>query len=127
MGVVQVVNVPADCLSPDHREKARQCAELLHKFLPEHFTEQADMVLMSYRGTWWVLVDITLRMLQPPELYGANGFPSWYVIDQDYKGKKYTKEQQVARCGNSVPPQFAEALVRANLPELCQAKAEEAA
>lgn len=26
---------------------------------------------------------------------------------------------QVARCGNAVPPPFAEALVRANLPELC--------
>jgi DNA (cytosine-5)-methyltransferase 1 len=127
MGVVQVINVPVDCLSPEHREKARQCAELLHQYLPEHFSEPADMVLMSYRGTWWALIDITLRMLQPTELYGAQGFPSWYVIDQDYKGKKYTKEQQVARCGNAVPPQFAEALVRANLPELCQAKAEEAA
>ncbi|XBS71135.1 DNA cytosine methyltransferase [Acerihabitans sp. KWT182] len=127
MGVVQIVNVHADCLSPEHRVKARQCAELLHKYLPEHFPEPADMVLMSYRGAWWALVDITLRMLQPPELYAANGFPSWYVIDMDYKGKKYSKEQQVARCGNAVPPQFAEALVRANLPELCQAKAEEAA
>ncbi len=28
----------------------------------------------------------------------------------------------VARCGNAVPPPFAEALVRANLPELCQSK-----
>nr|WP_271446230.1 recombination protein NinB [Citrobacter sp. Awk 4] len=29
---------------------------------------------------------------------------------------------QVARCGNAVPPPFAEALVRANLPGLCQHK-----
>ncbi|ALD79544.1 hypothetical protein M8D60_001057 [Escherichia coli] len=28
----------------------------------------------------------------------------------------------VAGCGNAVPPPFAEALVRANLPELCQQK-----
>nr|DAH61102.1 MAG TPA: Modification methylase HhaI/DNA Complex-SPECIFICITY, CPG SEQUENCE, C5-METHYLCYTOSINE, NUCLEOTIDE [Caudoviricetes sp.] len=35
---------------------------------------------------------------------------------------KYAKDKQVARCGNAVPPPFAEALVRANLPELCQKK-----
>jgi hypothetical protein len=29
---------------------------------------------------------------------------------------KYAKDKQVARCGNAVPPPFAEALVRANLP-----------
>ena len=127
MGLVQVIKVPFDCLSPEHRERARQCGELLHKYLPEHFPEPADMVLMSYHGIWWALVDITLRMLQPTELYGAQGFPSWYVIDMDYKGKKYSKEQQVARCGNAVPPQFAEALVRANLPELCVVSEEVAA
>ncbi|BDT23202.1 hypothetical protein [Citrobacter freundii] len=32
----------------------------------------------------------------------------------------YAKDKQVARCGNAVPPPFAEALVGANLPELCQ-------
>lgn len=67
-------------------------------------------------------VDIGMRMLQPHELYRAQGFPEWYIIDQDYRGKKYAKDKQVARCGNAVPPPFAEALVRANLPELCQSK-----
>lgn len=67
-------------------------------------------------------VDIGMRMLQPHELYRAQGFPEWYIIDQDYRGKKYAKDKQVARCGNAVPPPFAEALVRANLPELCQQK-----
>ncbi|MBA5601027.1 hypothetical protein H1224_08160 [Pectobacterium aroidearum] len=43
-----------------------------------------------------------------------------FIIDQDYCGVKFTKKQ-VARCGNAVLPQFAEALVRANLPELCAA------
>ncbi|WP_281713574.1 hypothetical protein [Anaerotignum lactatifermentans] len=28
----------------------------------------------------------------------------------------------MARCGNAVPPPFAEALVRANLPEMCGEK-----
>lgn len=53
------------------------------------------------------------------KLYQAQGFPSWNIIDRDYRGVKYAKDQQVARCGNAVPPPFAEALVRANLPELC--------
>ncbi|EHV57961.1 putative cytosine-specific modification methylase domain protein [Escherichia coli DEC6B] len=42
-----------------------------------------------------------------------------YIIIQDYSDKKYVKDKQVARCGNAVPPPFAEALVRANFPELC--------
>ncbi|MEI7375654.1 DNA cytosine methyltransferase [Dickeya chrysanthemi] len=127
IGIVSVVKVPADCLSPELREKARRCAELLHKFLPEHFGELAEMVLMVYRGTWYVLVDITLRMLQPPELYAAQGFPDWYVIDMDYRGVRHTKTAQGARCGNAVPPQFSDALVRANLPEMCAARQEVAA
>ena len=32
---------------------------------------------------------------------------------------EYPKTKQVARCGNAVPPPFATALVRANLPEWC--------
>jgi DNA (cytosine-5)-methyltransferase 1 len=34
----------------------------------------------------------------------------------------YAKDKQVARCGNGVPPPFAEAMVKANLPELCVEK-----
>jgi len=59
-------------------------------------------------------------MLQPRELFNAQGFPADYIIDRDYTGKAYPKSAQVARCGNAVPPAFAEALVRANLPELCR-------
>ncbi|MNN81919.1 hypothetical protein D3C81_1987960 [compost metagenome] len=68
-----------------------------------------------------------MRMLQPHELYAAQGCPSWYIIDRDYRGKKYAKDKQVARCGNAVPPPFAEALVRANLPEMCVPRQEVAA
>ena len=75
--------------------------------------------LVTIRGTVYRIVDIGMRMLQPHELYRAQGFPDWYIIDRDYRGKKYSKEKQVARCGNAVPPPFAEALVRANLPEMC--------
>ncbi len=78
--------------------------------------------LVTVEGVDYQIVDIGMRMLQPHELYTAQGFPRWYIIDQDYRGKKYAKDKQVARCGNAVPPPFAEALVRANLPEMCASK-----
>lgn len=78
--------------------------------------------LVNIDGIVYRIVDIGMRMLQPQELYRAQGFPDWYIIDRDYRGIKYAKDKQVARCGNAVPPPFAEALVRANLPELCVEK-----
>lgn len=132
MGLVQAEQVPADTIAPEHRERARQCAELLHTHLPEHFTHPADLVLMHHAGQWWVLVDITLRMLKPRELYKAQGFPDHYVIDQipnpqrlfadghqaahplELPRTPLSTTAQVRMCGNSVCPPVAEALVRAN-------------
>ena len=78
--------------------------------------------LVTVHGVDYRITDIAMRMLQPRELYNAQGFPSDYIIDHDYTGKSYPKSKQVARCGNSVPPPFAEALVRANLGELASAR-----
>ncbi len=78
-----------------------------------------DVVLFQIGGAWYFMADIGLRMLTPRELYRANGFPDDYKIERDYTGKTYGKSKQVARCGNAVPPPFAAALVRANLPEWC--------
>lgn len=89
-------------------------------FLREYCGADADG-LVTVDGVVYRIVDIGMRMLQPAELYRAQGFPEWYIIDQDFRGVKYAKDKQVARCGNAVPPPFAEALVRANLPELCEA------
>jgi DNA (cytosine-5)-methyltransferase 1 len=75
--------------------------------------------LVTIEGHDYQIVDIGMRMLEPHELFAAQGFPRGYVIDRDYRGKAYPKTAQVARCGNAVPPPFAEALTRANLPELC--------
>ncbi|BFI54128.1 DNA cytosine methyltransferase [Yersinia pseudotuberculosis] len=83
--------------------------------------------LVTVEGIDYQIVDIGMRMLQPHELYAAQGFPNWYIIDRDYTGTKYAKDKQVARCGNAVPPPFAEALVRANLPEMCVDRDEVAA
>ena len=75
--------------------------------------------LVVVRGEMYQIVDIGMRMLTPRELFNAQGFPPDYIIDRDADGKSYPKSAQVARCGNAVPPPFAEALVRANLPEMC--------
>ncbi|OJT69243.1 DNA cytosine methyltransferase [Bacillus licheniformis] len=75
--------------------------------------------LVTIKGENYQIADIGMRMLQPHELFAAQGFPSDYVIDRDINGMKYSKAKQVERCGNAVPPPFAEHLVRANLPELC--------
>lgn len=99
----------------EHR--AQLALEFLRKYCGEDCDGLVDIDRITFR-----IVDIGMRMLQPHELYRAQGFPEWYIIDQDYRGQKYAKDKQVARCGNAVPPPFAEALVRANLPGLCQQK-----
>ncbi|HBL8922031.1 TPA: DNA cytosine methyltransferase [Enterobacter hormaechei] len=88
-------------------------------FLETYCGESEDEWLVTIEGVKYQIVDIGMRMLQPHELYKAQGFPDGYVIDQDYRGNRYAKDKQVARCGNAVPPPFARALVEANLPELC--------
>ncbi len=74
---------------------------------------------VTIHGEDYAIVDIGMRMLQPRELYNASSFPETYIIDHDIYGNIISKDEQVAKCGNAVPPAFAAALVRANLPELC--------
>ena len=97
----------------------QQRADQTLAFLREFCGADCDG-LVTISGVVYRIVDIGMRMLQPRELYAAQGFPEWYIIDRDYMGTRYAKDKQVARCGNAVPPPFAEALVRANLPEMCQ-------
>lgn len=78
--------------------------------------------LVTINGTDYKIVDIGLRMLEPKELYGCQGFPDDYIIDHDYTGKIYPRSEQVRRCGNAVCPPIPAALVKANLPELCVAE-----
>ncbi|MGI2045982.1 DNA cytosine methyltransferase [Shewanella oncorhynchi] len=95
------------------------CNEPLHTI-----TTNDRFGLVMIKGEPYQIIDIGMRMLEPHELFACQGFPSDYIIN-NYNGKS-TKKQQVARVGNSVPPQFAEALTRANLPELCTQTAEAA-
>ena len=71
--------------------------------------------LVTIQGQDYQIVDIGLRMLQPRELFRAQGFPDDYIIGDDpAQGLKLTKSAQVRMCGNSVCPPMAKALIRAN-------------
>lgn len=85
-------------------------------------TAQDRFGLVTIAGVDYQIVDIGLRMLEPKELYGCQGFPDDYIIDHDSTGKAYSRCEQVRRCGNAVCPPLPAALVKANLPELCIAK-----
>lgn len=124
MALVEVVQVP-DTLTPEQMEGARRCAAFMHEHLPEHFKDPADMVMIN----GYVLVDITLRMLQPPELKAAQGFDKSYIIDRGLFVDPITgaeqwlpinKTNQVRLIGNSVCPDEAEALVRANAADIIE-------
>jgi DNA (cytosine-5)-methyltransferase 1 len=85
----------------------------------DYWIADDEILVLTIGNVDHIIVDIGLRMLTPRELFAAQGFPPDYIIDKDVNGKAYPKSEQVARCGNAVPPPFAAALVRANLPELC--------
>lgn len=85
-------------------------------------TAQDRFGLVTVNGIDYQIVDIGLRMLEPKELYGCQGVPDDYIIDHDCDGNVISRSEQVKKCGNMVPPAFAKALVRANLPELCVAE-----
>lgn len=76
-----------------------------------------DEAEFIYQGVVHRITDILMRMLAPRELYTAQGFPPDYIIDRLPDGKCLTKTAQIRMCGNSVPPELVEALVRANGPD----------
>lgn len=117
-------------LSPEHEAGALQCAAFLMKYYSEGgqwqgldqpmdtltTKDRLALVTVWIQGDPYVIVDICLRMLQPHELYAAQGFPSNYIITHGHDGRKFTKSQQVFMCGNSVSPPPMEAIARANNP-----------
>ena len=94
--------------------------EPLHTITTKH-----RLGLVMVKGEPYQIVDIGMRMLEPHELYAAQGFPADYIHDRTITGKRLSKAAQVRMCGNSVCPPVAAALVRANLME--QQQGEEAA
>lgn len=124
VAVVEAVQVP-DMLTPEQMEGARRCAAFMHQYLPEHFKDPAEMVMVG----GYVLIDITLRMLQPPELKAAQGFDKDYIIDRGLfvdpvtgaeEWRDIKKVDQVRLIGNSVCPDEAEALVAANAADIIE-------
>lgn len=87
-------------------------------------TTKDRFAVVTIHGEEYIITDIKMRMLQPRELFNANGFPKDYIIDVDAEGNPYPKTQQVAKCGNAVTPPVPTAMVRANMPELCEEKTE---
>jgi DNA (cytosine-5)-methyltransferase 1 len=111
-------------LSAEDLEGAQRVAAFITKYYsaaehgqpvdePLHTTtSKPRFALVTVNG--WPIVDIGLRMLQPRELYRAQGFPTGYVIDgPGPTGKPMTKTAQVRMCGNSVCPPIAQAIARA--------------
>lgn len=77
--------------------------------------DRFGLVTVYISGETYVIVDIGLRMLQPHELYAAQGFPADYIFDHQADGTPITKTAQVQKCGNAVCPPVARAIVAANL------------
>lgn len=78
--------------------------------------------LVTVHGQDYVISDIGMRMLQPRELYAAQGFPAAYIIDRGADGRVLSKSAQVRMCGNSVCPPVAAAIVAANYVERQEAQ-----
>ena len=78
-------------------------------------TGSRDDGLVRIGGKIYEILDIGARPLTPRELFRGQGFPEDYIIDPVVNGKPLSPSQQVHKCGNSVPPPVAAALVRANL------------
>ena len=70
-------------------------------------------LIVTIHGEDYVLVDICMRMLQPRELFDAQGFPEDFIIDvlHPEKKKPLTKAEQIHLVGNSVPPPVARAII----------------
>lgn len=115
-------------LSQEHEEGALRCAAFLLRYhasggqwadLRDPATtitthDRLALVTVWLKGEPYVIVDITLRMLVPRELYNAQDFPPGYVIDRTAAGKVLTKTAQVRMCGNSVSPLPMRLIVAAN-------------
>lgn len=126
----QAVDEPLSTISCSGAHHAEVQAFLVKYFsggTAKSVTEPLDTIttkdrfaLVTIHGEEYIITDIKMRMLQPKELFKAQGFPESYIIDHDSNGNSYPKTKQVARCGNAVTPPVATALVRANLPEYCK-------
>ena len=80
--------------------------------------DRFSLVTLRIDGMTYAIADIGLRMLQPHELYAAQGFPEGYIFDRSNNGTQLSKAAQIRMCGNSVCPPVAAAIVRSNYGEI---------
>ena len=85
---------------------------------PMHtITGKHRMGLVTVHGVDYAITDIGMRMLQPRELFNAQGFDRDYEIEHGINDAgeivSITKTAQVRLCGNSVAPNMADAIVSA--------------
>ncbi|KAK0339455.1 hypothetical protein LTR94_034442, partial [Friedmanniomyces endolithicus] len=73
------------------------------------------VVTVTIDAVTYVIVDIGMRMLTRRELANAQGFPPGYILDPiGPAGKPLSISSSIRMIGNSVCPDIAEALARAN-------------
>jgi DNA (cytosine-5)-methyltransferase 1 len=111
-GGIHFAEVQAFLLKYYGSDQDPRLEEPLHTTTTKH---RFGLVTVTIEGEEYVIVDIGMRMLTPRELFNAQGFPPDYIIDHDAEGRPITKTAQVAKCGNSVCPPIARALVSANV------------
>lgn len=97
----------------------------VRKFLTKYgvglrLTEKQMLGIVTIKGVDYQITDIRMRMFTPRELFTAQGFPDTYIINPlvpyGKKGnmKPLPAKAQVSAVGNSVSPEQAAALIRAN-------------
>ncbi|WP_374294143.1 DNA cytosine methyltransferase [Sphingomonas sp.] len=146
--LVQTTMIESGTLPPEQMDRAVQVAAFLIKYYGsgETQTQSADrpidtittlprfaVITVTIDAVTYVIVDIGMRMLTRRELANAQGFPADYELaplcdvarqkDGSWRKLKAPRplsiSSSIRMIGNSVCPDMSEALVKANLPELC--------
>lgn len=141
--LVQTTMIEADALPPEQLAGAVKVAAFLIKYYGSSEAQAQSVerpidtittlprfavVTVTIDAVTYVVVDIGMRMLTRRELANAQGFPRNYILDPiGPTGKPLSISASIRMIGNSVCPDMAEALVRANRPDLCVAPFEEVA
>lgn len=129
--LIETTLIDADALPPAMLAGAVQVAAFLIKYYGNETDghglnapigtvttkDRFAVVTVMIDAITYVVVDIGMRMLTRRELANAQGFPPGYILDPiGPNGKPLTISSSIRMIGNSVCPDMAEALARANVP-----------
>lgn len=129
--LVHTTLVDADALPRDMMDRAVKVAAFLVKYYGNDegghgldrplgtvtTKDRFAVVTVTIDAVTYVIVDIGMRMLARRELANAQGFPPDYILDPiGPSGRPLSISSSIRMIGNSVCPDMAEALVRANAP-----------